>query len=65
METTELTEDIHWVGAIDWNLWDFDGYATRRGNAYLIVDEIIAVVYTMKYAFADDMFERRMLSIIN
>jgi len=61
MEKIELTEGIYWVGAVDWNLRDFHGYTTPRGgtyNAYLIVDEKIALVDTVKYAFADEMFER-------
>lgn len=61
MEKIELTEGIYWVGAVDWSLRDFHGYTTPRGgtyNAYLIVDEKIALVDTVKYAFADEMFER-------
>jgi flavorubredoxin len=61
MGKIELTEGIYWVGAVDWNLRDFHGYTTPRGgtyNAYLIVDEKIALVDTVKSAFADEMFER-------
>jgi anaerobic nitric oxide reductase flavorubredoxin len=61
MEKIELTDGIYWVGAIDWDLRDFHGYTTPRGgtyNAYLIMDEKIALVDTVKYAFADEMLDR-------
>ncbi len=51
---TEIREGIHWVGAIDWNMRNFHGYMTHRGttyNAYLIVDEKIALVDTVKEPF--------------
>lgn len=57
----QLTEGVYWVGAVDWNLRDFHGYTTPRGgtyNAYLIVDEKIALVDTVKHAFAGEMLER-------
>ena len=56
-----LTDGVYWVGAIDWNLRDFHGYTTPRGgtyNAYLIVDEKIALVDTVKHGFGRDMVER-------
>ncbi len=52
---------VYWVGAIDWNLRDFHGYATHRGstyNAYLIVDEKIVLVDTVKRPFFDEMMAR-------
>ncbi len=61
MGKVELKEGIYWVGAIDWNLRDFHGYATPRGttyNAYLIVDEKIALVDTVKDGFFSEMIER-------
>lgn len=60
MEKIELIDEVYWVGAVDWNLRDFHGYTTPRGgtyNSYLIVDEKIALVDTVKYAFADDMLD--------
>ncbi len=59
--TTELTGGVYWVGAVDWNLRDFHGYITPKGgtyNAYLIVDEKIALVDTVKNAFAGEMLGR-------
>ena len=58
---TEITEGIHWVGAIDWNIRNFHGYITHRGttyNAYLIVDEKIALVDTVKAPFFPEMMRR-------
>ena len=61
MTKIELTTGVYWVGAIDWNLRDFHGYTTLRGatyNAYLIVDEKVALVDTVKHGFAGEMLER-------
>jgi len=51
-------DGIYWVGAIDWNLRNFHGYITQRGttyNAYLIVDDKIALVDFVKAPFYDEM----------
>ncbi|VVB97078.1 Type A flavoprotein FprA [uncultured archaeon] len=61
MTKIELTNGVYWVGVVDWNLRDFHGYTTPRGgtyNAYLIVDEKIALVDTVKNAFAGEMIGR-------
>jgi flavorubredoxin len=58
MTKVELTKGIYWVGAVDWNLRDFHGYTTTRGttyNAYLIVDEKIALIDTVKSPFFGDL----------
>ena len=58
---TELKKGVYWVGAIDWNIRNFHGYITHRGstyNAYLIVDEKIALVDTVKEHFFDEMLSR-------
>jgi flavorubredoxin len=55
----EVKNGIYWVGAIDWNMRDFHGYDTPKGtsyNAYLIVDEQIALVDTVKGGFDEEMF---------
>ncbi len=60
MKKIELIDGVYWVGAVDWNLRDFHGYTTPRGgtyNAYLIIDEKIALIDTVKYVFADEMLE--------
>ncbi len=56
MKAAELINGIYWVGAIDWAVRDFHGYATPRGttyNNYLIMDEEITLVDTVKYDFSD------------
>jgi len=58
MVQTKLTENIHWVGVVDWNLRDFHGYLTRRGttyNAYLISDEKTALIDTVKHTFSNEL----------
>ena len=63
MNPYEIKKGVYWVGAIDWNVKNFHGhtYTTQRGttyNAYLIVDEKIALVDTVYGPFADEMIER-------
>ncbi len=61
MKAIEVKEGIYWVGAIDWNLRNFHGYLTQRGstyNAYLIIDEKITLVDTVKSTLTHDMMER-------
>jgi flavorubredoxin len=58
---TALARGVYWVGAIDWNLRDFHGYSTHRGttyNAYLVVDEKVALIDTVKAPFAGEMMAR-------
>ncbi|MCP4669198.1 MAG: FprA family A-type flavoprotein [Deltaproteobacteria bacterium] len=61
MKPIEIAKDIFWVGVIDWNIRDFHGYSTKEGttyNAYLILDEKIALIDTVKKEFADEMIEK-------
>jgi anaerobic nitric oxide reductase flavorubredoxin len=30
----ELTDGVHWVGVVDWNVREFHGYSTSRGTTY-------------------------------
>jgi flavorubredoxin len=51
-----LTDNVDWVGAVDWNIRDFHGYDTSRGtsyNSYLVRDEAIALIDTVKEVHAD------------
>lgn len=53
----QLTNDIFYVGAVDFRVRNFHGYSTERGssyNAYLIVDDEVTVVDTVKAPFKDD-----------
>ena len=57
---TELTKGVYWVGVVDWGLRRFHGHelSTHRGstyNAYLIVDEKIALVDTVWGPFQDQL----------
>ncbi len=57
----KLKDGVFWVGGIDWNLRNFHGYLTQRGstyNSYLIVDEKIVLIDTVKYYLADELIER-------
>lgn len=57
----KITDRIYWVGAIDWSLREFHGYATDRGttyNAYLIMAEKPTLIDTVKRPFCDEMFSR-------
>lgn len=52
----ELRKDIYWVGYVDWTVRDFHGYNTTRGstyNAYLVCDEKIAVIDSVKRPYGD------------
>jgi flavorubredoxin len=55
VKSFEIKPDIHWVGAIDWAVRDFHGYVTPYGttyNNYLIMDEQITLVDTVKQDFS-------------
>ncbi len=61
MKARELKKGIYWVGGIDWDLRNFHGYVTQRGttyNAYLIIDEKIVLIDTVKHYLYDEMFSR-------
>ncbi len=61
MKAIKLCDDIFWVGGIDWDLRNFHGYLTQRGssyNAYLIIDEKVTLIDTVKYYLADELLER-------
>ena len=61
MNAIKIRENIYWVGAIDWNMRSFHGYATDRGstyNAYLIMDEKITLIDTVKAGFEDEIIAR-------
>lgn len=61
MSVVKIAPDIYWVGAIDWNLRFCGSYNTPRGttyNAYLIIDEKITLIDTVKGGFEAEMLER-------
>ena len=60
-KAVQVTEDVWWVGAIDWNIRDFHGYQTKRGstyNAYLILADKITLIDTVKAPFRAEMMAR-------
>jgi len=61
MNPIKLTDNVYWVGAVDWDVRDFHGYSTNRGttyNAYLIIDEKITLIDTVKKGLKSDMLAR-------
>lgn len=63
----QISENIYWVGAVDWSMRNFHGYETGRGttyNAYLILDDKIALIDTAKIDFKDELISR-ISSVIN
>lgn len=62
MAIKEILPKIYSVGAVDWNVRSFHGhtYTTKRGtsyNAYLLLDDKVALVDTVMGSFADEMIE--------
>ncbi len=60
MKAVELKNGIYWIGAIDWAVRDFHGYITPRGtsyNNYLIMDDDITLLDTVKHDFAEIMIK--------
>lgn len=61
MQAVKISDKVYWVGAVDWNLRDFHGYATSRGttyNAYLILSEKPTLIDTVKKEFYPEMLAR-------
>jgi len=60
MRTIQIAEGIYDVGVNDWNIRDFHGYLTPQGtsyNAYLIIDEKIALIDTVKKDFSKQLLD--------
>lgn len=54
----KVKDGINWVGAVDWSVRDFHGYLTQKGttyNAFLVMDEKIALFDTVKKSFKGDL----------
>lgn len=57
----KVSENVYWVGAIDWTIRDFHGYTTPHGstyNAYLVMADDITLIDTVKAPFMDEMLSR-------
>ncbi len=60
MEPIQIAEGVFDVGVTDWNIRDFHGYSTDLGttyNAFLIVDEKIALIDTVREEFAGELLD--------
>ena len=58
MEPVKIADGIFSVGVTDWNIRDFHGYSTYEGttyNAYLILDDKITLIDTVKKGFGDQL----------
>lgn len=58
MKPIEIAKGVYDVGVHDWNISDFHGYSTPFGtsyNAFLIVDEKIVLIDTVKAEFTDEL----------
>jgi flavorubredoxin len=56
----QLAENVYWVGAVDKDVRNFHGYKTPFGttyNAYLIIDEKITLIDSVKAPFAGKLIE--------
>ncbi len=61
LKGTRVTDRVYWVGAVDWAIRDFHGYATERGstyNAYLVLADKITLIDTVKGPFKEEMLSR-------
>ena len=57
----KISENVYWVGVIDWEIRDFHGYSTKRGstyNAYLVMADKITLIDTVKGPFKDELLAR-------
>ena len=57
----KVTDNVHWVGAIDWGIRDFHGYLTERGttyNAFLVMADKITLIDTVKPPFLPELLAR-------
>lgn len=60
-KAAKVTDDVYWVGAIDWAVRDFHGYRTSRGttyNAYLILADKVTLIDAVKAPFREEMLAR-------
>ena len=55
---TELKPGIHWVGYVDWSVRDFHSFDATHGatyNSYLVQDEMVALIDTVKGPYASQL----------
>lgn len=57
----KVSDNVYWVGAIDWDIDEFHGYLTPRGttyNAFLILADKVTLVDTVKKPYLPEMMSR-------
>jgi len=60
-KAVRVSDHVHWVGAIDWDIRDFHGYSTLRGstyNAYLITADDPILIDTVKHSHKHELLAR-------
>ena len=60
MGPTKIADGVYEVGVTDWNIRDFHGYSTDLGttyNSFLIVDDKIVLVDTVRKEFSDQLID--------
>lgn len=60
-QAVKVTDNVYWVGAVDWDVRDFHGYLVSRGttyNAFLVLGEKITLIDTVRAPFFDEMIAR-------
>ena len=60
MVPVEIAKGVYAVGVMDWNIRDFHGYSTQAGttyNAFLVIDEKVALIDTVKAPFGDQLLD--------
>lgn len=61
LNAVKISDQVYWVGAIDWKVRNFHGYQTPRGttyNAFLILDEKVTLIDTVKAPFTSELLAR-------
>ena len=60
MKKIALAENVYWVGAVDWISRDFHGYSINGTtyNAFLIIDEKITLIDTVKKPYKSELLHR-------
>ncbi len=61
MEPVKVLDNVYWVGALDYDIRDFHGYRTSDGstyNAFLILDEKVTLIDTVKAPFVPELMSR-------
>jgi len=61
MKIKEIAKGIYSVGVADWNVRNFHGYLTQKGtsyNAYLVIDDKITLIDTVKAPFSQELIDR-------